>query len=92
MIASGHRKEPPRAAITPTGPEAALADAKAREAGFASVEDYLRGLIRREADAHAELLRALEEGERSGVSDRTIEDVYRQAKAKFLARGPAAEA
>jgi hypothetical protein len=87
VIASGHRKEPPRAAITPTGPEAALADAKAREAGFASVEDYLRGLIRREADAHAELLRTLEEGERSGVSDRTVEGVYARVTAAFLANG-----
>lgn len=48
--------------------------------GYASASDYIRELIRRDQQARKSLRLALIDGERSGVSDRTVSDVARDAR------------
>jgi antitoxin ParD1/3/4 len=54
--------------------------------GYANASDYIRELIRRDQLAQKSLRTALIDGERSGVSTRTVSDVARQARA--AAAGP----
>lgn len=47
---------------------------------YASPSDYLRELVRRDQDHEEQLARlraALEEGRRSGISNRTVKDIIR---------------
>ena len=47
---------------------------------YASASDYIRELIRRDQLARKSLRLALIDGERSGVSERTVSDVALQAR------------
>jgi antitoxin ParD1/3/4 len=50
---------------------------------YSNVSDYVRDLIRRDQDyqrKRAELIQALEAGEKSGVSDRTLREIWRDLK------------
>lgn len=47
---------------------------------YANASDYICELIRRDQQAQESLRRALIDGERSGVSERTVSDVARQAR------------
>lgn len=52
---------------------------------YASASDYIRDLIRRDRERknkQAALVRALIEGEESGVSDRSLDEIFADAKAR----------
>ncbi len=77
----------PTLTVTLADADAARAIDQARAAGFETVEDYLRDLLKSDAEAREDLIRALEEGERSGLSDETVESIYARVKARFLQDG-----
>lgn len=60
------------------------------EAGqYGNVSEYFRDLVRveqRRQRAKEELRRMLEDAEASGVSDRTAEEIWRDAEERYLAR------
>ena len=52
---------------------------------YSNSSDYVRDLIRRDQeyhDKHEILVKALEEGEKSGISEYTLDDVLRGVKAR----------
>jgi len=52
---------------------------------YSNASDYVRDLIRRDHEYHDKretLIKALIAGENSGVSERTIEDIWRDVKAR----------
>jgi antitoxin ParD1/3/4 len=49
---------------------------------YADASDYLRDLILRDQQADDILFEALEEGAKSGVSTRSLDDIWQAAKAK----------
>ena len=52
---------------------------------YSNASDYVRDLIRRDQEYHDKretLIKALIAGENSGVSERTIEDIWRDVKAR----------
>jgi antitoxin ParD1/3/4 len=52
---------------------------------YSNVSDYIRDLIRRDQeykDKREALLKALTEGERSGVSKRTLDDIWKDVKTR----------
>lgn len=60
-------------------------DAQVAAGWYANASDYIRELIRRDQQAHKSLRLALIDGERSGVSKRTVNDVARQARQRLRA-------
>ena len=50
---------------------------------YANASDYIRELIRRDQQAGRSLQLALIDGERSGVSERSVSDVARQARQRL---------
>jgi antitoxin ParD1/3/4 len=50
---------------------------------YANASDYIRQLIRRDQQARESLQHALIDGERSGVSERAVSDVARQARQRL---------
>jgi antitoxin ParD1/3/4 len=54
---------------------------------YASASDYVRDLIRDDREyreRREELIQALIEGEESGESDRTIEEIFAEARAELM--------
>jgi antitoxin ParD1/3/4 len=49
---------------------------------YANASDYVRDLIRQDQDSRQALIDALEEGAASGVSPRTIDEIWQSAMAK----------
>ena len=52
---------------------------------FSNASDYVRDLIRRDQEyreQHEALIKALVVGEKSGVSERTIKEIWRDVKAR----------
>jgi antitoxin ParD1/3/4 len=52
---------------------------------YSNVSDYVRDLIRRDQEYHDRremLIKALITGENSGVSDRSLEDIWQSVKAR----------
>lgn len=66
-----------------TGEDLVRANAQAQRGGYASLKDYVIELIRGDQDQHDWLVEALIEGENSGVSSRSVEDIIADAKAKI---------
>ena len=63
-------------------------EARVAEGRYSSSSDYVRDLVRREQEAEEKLriLRAaIEEGLASGISDRTIEDIIADGRARRAA-------
>ncbi|MFD1331374.1 type II toxin-antitoxin system ParD family antitoxin [Methylopila musalis] len=57
---------------------------------YGNASDYIRDLIRRDQEKQAsiaELQRLIDEGRASGVSDRSMADILRDARAAAMARG-----
>lgn len=50
---------------------------------YANVSDYVRDLIRRDQERRDALVRALIEGEKGGMSKRTVREIIAAAKSKL---------
>ncbi len=57
-------------------------EAQVRSGRYVDASDYLRDLIRRDQQADDDLFKALEEGAKSGVSPRSLDDIWQAAKTK----------
>jgi antitoxin ParD1/3/4 len=55
---------------------------------YANASDYMRDVLRDRMRAYEDLLGALREGEESGISDRTPEEIFAEVKARYLAPDP----
>lgn len=63
-------------------------EAQAEGGRYANASDYVRDLIRRDqerAEARAELQALIDEGLNSGISDRTMEDIWAEAMGDYEA-------
>ncbi len=61
-------------------------EAQTSDGQYANASDYVRDLIRKDKIAQEKkeiLIRALIEGEESGVSDRTVDDIWKEVKARY---------
>ena len=61
-------------------------EAQAKDGRYANSSDYVRDLIRRDQRRDAELAEMealIQEGIDSGMSDKSIEDIWREALAEF---------
>ena len=58
-------------------------DNRVKSGRYANASDYVRDLVRRDQEHREELVRALVEGENSGLSKRTVRDIATAAKAKL---------
>jgi antitoxin ParD1/3/4 len=56
---------------------------RVRNGQYANVSDYVRDLIRHDHERQQLLERALIEGEESGVSRRSVQDIIEDAKSKL---------
>lgn len=63
-------------------------DAQIQSGRYANASDYLRDLVRRDQDGNQELIEALEAGAASGISDRSLEDIWQAAKGKAKVVAP----
>lgn len=54
---------------------------------YANASDYIRDLIRRDQEKTEVLRQALREGERSGVSNRKVEEIMRDVKRRRSRNG-----
>jgi antitoxin ParD1/3/4 len=80
--------------ISLPGPMKEWIEAQIRESDYASTSDYVRDLIRRDKYRREherpltleELHRKLVESEASGVSDRTVAEIFEQAKSFVSSR------
>lgn len=64
-------------------------DTQVKSGRYATASDYVRELVRDHQDYRLKLARLnalLEEGERSGVSDRSFEDILTDIRAKHAPR------
>lgn len=57
-------------------------EAQVKTGRYANVSDYVRDLIRRDQEAKHSLIEALEAGATSGLSERSVESIWRAAKKK----------
>jgi antitoxin ParD1/3/4 len=57
-------------------------EAQVQSGRYVDAGDYLRDLIRRDQLSDEELFKALEEGTESGISTRSLDDIWQAAKAK----------
>lgn len=55
---------------------------------YANASDYMRDVLRDRMRAYEDLLAALREGEESGISSRTPEEIFADVKARYLAPDP----
>ena len=58
---------------------------QAKTGRFSNASDYVRDLIRRDQESalvHVELQQLVDKGLESGVSNRTIEDIWKEAEEK----------
>ncbi len=68
----------------------AYVEEQARSGRFANVSDYVRDLIRRDqekAAQRAELERLIREGIDSGISDKSLEQIFAEARQNAIDRG-----
>jgi antitoxin ParD1/3/4 len=68
----------------------AYVEKQARNGRFANVSDYVRDLIRRDqerAAQRAELERLIQEGLDSGISDKSIDEIFDDARQRAIASG-----
>lgn len=56
---------------------------RVKDGRYATVSDYVRDLVRRDQEECEALNRALQEGEESGISRRTVAEIAAAAKAKL---------
>lgn len=78
-----------RKTITISEPMEAWIKAQIEAGRYANDSEYFRDLIRRDQDRRAaeeELGRLIDEGIESGVTDATVEDIWREAEERYLAR------
>lgn len=54
-----------------------------RSGEYSSASDYVRDLVRHDRERHDRLVEALIEGEKSGLSKRTVSDIAAGTKAKI---------
>jgi antitoxin ParD1/3/4 len=69
----------------------ALVEARVRNGLYANVSDYVRDLIRAdltedEWEMDAATAAALDEGEASGIGDRSLDEIFAEARAQFASR------
>ena len=68
-------------------------EAQSADGRYSNSSDYVRDLIRREqirAEKIANMQRLVDEGRASGISDKTVDHIFEEAKAKHLRRQSAA--
>lgn len=68
-------------------------EAQSADGRYSNSSDYVRDLIRREqikAEKIANMQQLVDEGRASGISDKTIDQIFEEAKAKHLRRQGAA--
>ncbi len=56
------------------------AESQVKSGNYSNTSDYIRDLIRRDVEyteKRAALIKALEIGEASGISDKSVEDIYK---------------
>ena len=58
-------------------------DAQVEAGGYANASDYIRDLVRHNQRERESIQLALIEGERSGVSERSVTEIARQAKRRL---------
>ena len=58
-------------------------DERVKNSRYSTVGDYVGELIRRDRDQRETLIATLIEGEQSGTSQRTVQDIAAAAKAKL---------
>jgi antitoxin ParD1/3/4 len=58
-------------------------DAQVAAGGYANASDYIRDLVRHNQRERESIQLALIEGERSGISERSVSDIARQAKRRL---------
>lgn len=58
-------------------------EARIRSGEYSSASDYVRDLVRHDRELHDRLVEALIEGEKSGISKRTVAEIVADAKAKI---------
>jgi antitoxin ParD1/3/4 len=58
-------------------------DAQVAAGGYANASDYIRDLVRHNQRERESIQLALIEGERSGVSERSVSDIARQARRRL---------
>ncbi len=61
-------------------------DAQVEAGGYANASDYIRDLVRHNQRERESIQLTLIEGERSGVSERSVSDIARQAKRRCNVR------
>ncbi|NEV62761.1 type II toxin-antitoxin system ParD family antitoxin [Thiorhodococcus minor] len=79
-----------RKTITLTDQQGAWVKARIARGGFTNDSEYIRDLIPRDQERSAEIeaiRRALIEGENSGISERTPDEIVRAAKESLKADG-----
>ena len=70
--------------------EAAL-KARVREGGYSDIADYVRALIETDVapgnswEVTPEIAAAIDEGERSGISSRSLDEIFAEARSQFSA-------
>lgn len=63
-------------------------NARVEQGQYGNVSEYLRDLVRREQQSSLETLRALiDEGDASGVSELSIDQIFDEAVARVRAKG-----
>lgn len=78
-----------RKTITVTEQQDQWIKAQIRAGEFTNDSEYIRDLIRRDQEQNWKrraLKTAIQDGLSSGVSDRTVEDIWREAEEKFRAK------
>jgi antitoxin ParD1/3/4 len=61
-------------------PLAEWIEERVRSGQYANASDYIRDLVREDHERRERLVRALIEGEESGLSERSVRDIIAQAK------------
>jgi antitoxin ParD1/3/4 len=84
----GEVRECRMADVTISMPQVLLeyADEQIETGRYADIGDFLRDLVRRDSAARDRLWAALDEGEASGVSELTIDEIIARAREKAQSR------
>ena len=78
-----------RKTITLTDKQEAWIKAQIADGGFTNESEYLRDLIRRDQEQREKLFAlkaALQDGLDSGLSDRTVTDIWEEAEQRYKAK------
>ncbi len=67
-------------------------EAQVKTGRYANASDYMRDLVRRDQELNETLLAELDKGLKSGVSKRSVEDIWASAKAKANSKSRAKNA